>query len=75
MWPLQDEWHVQVRQHDLLAQAERQQRIVLALRNKPRRSVRYAPVLLWLGRRLSTWGMELQDRYQPQPMSKHSCNL
>lgn len=75
MWPLQDEWHVQARQHDLLAQAERQQRIALALSNKQRRSVRYAPVLLWLGRRLSTWGMELQNRYQSQPMSKHSCNL
>ncbi|MDP9313537.1 MAG: hypothetical protein M3R24_22090 [Chloroflexota bacterium] len=75
MWPLQDEWQVQARQHDLLAHAEQQQRIALALASKPRRSARYAPVLLWLGRHLSTWGLELQTRYQPQPMSKHSCNM
>ena len=75
MWPLQDEWQVQARQHDLLAQAERQQRIALALTGKPQRSAKYAPVLLWLGRHLSRWGMKLQNRYQPQPMSQHSCNV
>jgi hypothetical protein len=75
MWPLQDEWQVQERQHDLVAQVERQHQITLALAGQAGRTTRYAPMLIWLGRRLTTWGTRLETRYQPKLLGNHSGNL
>ncbi|HEX6293095.1 MAG TPA: hypothetical protein VFZ66_28185 [Herpetosiphonaceae bacterium] len=65
MWHWNNDWLVQERQRDLLHEAERQHvlRIVLAQRQPTPRS--YGPVLVWFGRRLSTWGARIQARYTP----------
>lgn len=75
MWPLQNEWQVQERQRDLLARAEQQHRIALAVAGEPRRLAYFAPLLIWLGRCLSTWGAQLETRYQPTSAGCRASNV
>ena len=74
MWPLQDEWQVQARQRDLRDQAQQRHQIALALTGKPRRIARYAPLLMWLGQRMSAWATQLESRYQLKPTDCPATN-
>lgn len=64
MWHLGDQWRAQERIDDILRGAERQRQIEAALARKTRRADRYAAALIWIGRRLTTWGEQQRTRRQ-----------
>jgi len=64
MWLNWSDFDVQqARYADFLRQAEKDRLINLALANRLPKPRLYRRALIWLGRRMIAWGMNLQKRY------------
>ena len=52
-----------VHYYDLQREAELERLARQALKGQPRKQMVHCKVLSWLGSRLATWGVKLQERY------------
>lgn len=73
MWHGYEEWLIREREHQRREEARRAAQIRLALAEHDPAPALYAPLLVWVGRRMSGWGQAMERRYSAPAAPCYDC--